>query len=515
MVRIGKILVLTALVWVSSLPSCAPNLTTRGSGGDSGGACADGVKNGSETDIDCGGAGCEACAAGKGCSGAADCTTGICLNNVCQAITCTDGMKNGSETDIDCGGPDCGPCSPGNACGVPTDCDSNLCTGSSCAAPSCSDNTKNGSETDSDCGGLECAPCSDGKSCNDATDCNSKVCTGNQCTMSCTDGVQNGAESDIDCGGNCPGCVPGKTCSNNSDCATNVCAGNQCVAAGCTDNTKNGMETDVDCGGPDCTPCDTNATCQSPKDCLSGVCTDAQCAAPTCSDNIKNGGETDVDCGGPNCNGCDVGKACATLSDCSTKICTGNLCAMPDFVGATVRDVTTSFTIAIPTDTIPGDLLLLLVAHGGGSSSIPGPPPGWTEIEDGSKPGGDPKLDAFYTTYTSGSSVAVMLSSTNGSAILAAFRGFTYGAKGTLELSASDTITTAQNAALLFISMTNNGGQVPGMPTGFTSLAVGNGNSRSVRLSYSKNNPQGTYKLDAVAPAGESMPKSTLALALY
>lgn len=517
MVRMNRFLALCSLLFGSLLPSCAPDLTTQGGGGAGNAAgCQDGAMNGTETDIDCGGGNCEACGAGKACKGAADCTTGICLNNVCQAITCTDGSKNGSETGVDCGGADCAPCSPGGGCNGPTDCDSQVCTGTTCAAPTCNDNAKNGSETDVDCGGMDCAVCGMGKMCTNATDCTSNVCMGGQCAAAtCMDGVKNGSESDIDCGGNCPPCTPGKTCTIDSDCSTTVCQGQQCVAAACTDSIKNGTETDIDCGGPDCIKCDTNGKCFTGLDCISGVCISSQCVAPNCMDNVKNGAETDVDCGGPGCTACAVGKTCATTSDCITKVCTNNVCAMPDFVGATVRDVSTSFTISIPANTIPGDLMLLLVAHGGGSGSIPGPPAGWTEIENGGNPSGDPKLDAFVTTYTSGSTVSVLLSSTNGSAILAAFRGFVYGTKGTLSLSPSDTITTMQNAALLFISMTNAGGQVPAMPPGFSPLALGNGNTRSLRLSYALNNPPNTYFLDATVQAGEVVPKSTLAIALY
>src|SRR5438105_2395410 len=35
--------------------------------------------------------------------------------------TCTDGAKNGSETDIDCGGA-CAPCADGQGCALATDC---------------------------------------------------------------------------------------------------------------------------------------------------------------------------------------------------------------------------------------------------------------------------------------------------------------------------------------------------------------------------------------------------------
>ena len=75
--------------------------------------CSDGVMNGDETGIDCGGSdsSCPACP------------------------TCTDGMMNGSETGVDCGGPACPTC------------------------PTCSDGMMNGSESGVDCGGSSCQAC--------------------------------------------------------------------------------------------------------------------------------------------------------------------------------------------------------------------------------------------------------------------------------------------------------------------------------------------------------------------
>jgi len=67
-------------------------------------SCSDGVKNGAETDVDCGG-GCPACAAGKTCSQPSDCTDSVCQSGACQAGSCTDGVKNAGETGVDCGGP--------------------------------------------------------------------------------------------------------------------------------------------------------------------------------------------------------------------------------------------------------------------------------------------------------------------------------------------------------------------------------------------------------------------------
>lgn len=48
-------------------------------------------------------------AIGGGCSGGPECATGVCAIGICQAATCTDGVKNGNEMDIDCGG-DCSAC---------------------------------------------------------------------------------------------------------------------------------------------------------------------------------------------------------------------------------------------------------------------------------------------------------------------------------------------------------------------------------------------------------------------
>jgi hypothetical protein len=49
---------------------------------------------------------------------------------------CDDGMLNGGETDLDCGGP-CKPCHPGQACEDPRDCDLGLCFDNMCGKPGC------------------------------------------------------------------------------------------------------------------------------------------------------------------------------------------------------------------------------------------------------------------------------------------------------------------------------------------------------------------------------------------
>jgi hypothetical protein len=81
----------------------------------------------------CDGAGsCVECTADSHCSG----TNAVCENNVC--ISCSDGIKNGSEVGIDCGGSSCAPCPPGTPCSVETDCLDNNCVDGFCCDSACS-----------------------------------------------------------------------------------------------------------------------------------------------------------------------------------------------------------------------------------------------------------------------------------------------------------------------------------------------------------------------------------------
>ncbi|MDF1696720.1 MAG: M43 family zinc metalloprotease [Saprospiraceae bacterium] len=72
-------------------------VTSGGCGNGSGPTCTDGIMNGDEEGVDCGGSNCDPCGGGP---------------------TCTDGIMNGDEEGIDCGGSNCDPCGGGN-CDVP------------------------------------------------------------------------------------------------------------------------------------------------------------------------------------------------------------------------------------------------------------------------------------------------------------------------------------------------------------------------------------------------------------
>ncbi|MBX3196931.1 MAG: hypothetical protein KF894_02140 [Labilithrix sp.] len=228
-----------------------------------------GVKDGDETDIDCGGSSAPACADGKACVVPADCTSAVCTGGVCQVPTGGDGVKNGTETDIDCGGaaPTNAPrCPTGKACAATSDCDAVLCDAMNrCAAPAFDDGIKNGDETDIDCGGSAPSRCATGKDCLVTNDCDKVRC--NAQALVCDpptsgDGIKNGTETDIDCGGgaptNAPRCDAGKACAAPNDCRSGGCnhAGVCAAARSCT--MRHGGTT---CGTGDTTRANQHEDC--------------------------------------------------------------------------------------------------------------------------------------------------------------------------------------------------------------------------------------------------------------
>lgn len=168
--------------------------------------CTDGLRNGSESDVDCGGPSCQACGTGDACSAAADCQSGTCTNGVCEQLSCAPNCQNGK------------------ACQLSSDCLSGVCQAGICMFPTCMDQVKNGTETGIDCGGA-CQACAapklaDGSAC----------LFGSTCTSgSCVDGVCCNSA----CNGTCRACNQAKTGSPNGVCG-NVINGsdpdNECVA---------------------------------------------------------------------------------------------------------------------------------------------------------------------------------------------------------------------------------------------------------------------------------------------
>jgi hypothetical protein len=95
--------------------------------------------SGDESDVDCGGILCAQCILGQKCNYDNDCTTNACDGNtrVCIVDQCADHRVDGTETDIDCGGANaCSRCTSGRWCKVDSDCQAGLkCEGTN--LPSC------------------------------------------------------------------------------------------------------------------------------------------------------------------------------------------------------------------------------------------------------------------------------------------------------------------------------------------------------------------------------------------
>jgi hypothetical protein len=84
--------------------------------------CFDRVRDGDETDVDCGGS-CEPCGRALACKSGADCQSGTCSSGGCTAPSCFDGIKNGFEASTDCGGACAKNCDFGQVCGLDLDCE--------------------------------------------------------------------------------------------------------------------------------------------------------------------------------------------------------------------------------------------------------------------------------------------------------------------------------------------------------------------------------------------------------
>lgn len=325
-------------------------------------SCTDGVKNGFETDEDCGGdTDCPRCEARSSCLENTDCIEGYECSvegQTCLVPECANGQVDEGETDQDCGGPSCLACADGMRCLESTDCRSLVCDpeGLTCSSPTCTDEVKNGNEPYADCGGSdpECVRCSIGFPCNVGTDCETSSCgqdeNGTRVCLpeTCEDGVKNGDELGIDCRGTTPvsetatlqcaekTCAPGQPCIGAADCQSGVCTDEVCQSPVCDDTVLNGMESDVDCGGA-CPPCEDTQSCFYPQDCVNQVCVDNVCLAPTCEDGVANGDETGIDCGGPGtpCPLCPNGQGCSTGANCETGVCSSGTCTPPGCEDAT------------------------------------------------------------------------------------------------------------------------------------------------------------------------------------
>lgn len=245
-----------------------------------------------------------------------------CLQSCSSDPTCSDGIQNGNETGIDCGGPDCQPCATcndsiqnGDELGID-------CGGSDCpACATCDDGILNGDETGVDCGGSDCPDCdTSSSSCEENTIIIDLVFDsyGNETSWIL---VNSDGDTVVSSNGNYAKdfsdssitiveCIPddcysfiihdtygdGMCCAYGEGSYTLIYDGDTLASGGefedtdtaeiclntatCSDGIQNGGETGIDCGGSECEAC------------------------ITCNDGIQNGDETGIDCGGSDCPAC-------------------------------------------------------------------------------------------------------------------------------------------------------------------------------------------------------------------
>ena len=197
-------------------------LSSGGCGAPNPPTCSDGIQNGQETGVDCGGPTCDPCA---GCTGT-EVTLSITLDNYPEETSWEIEDSNGN---VVASGGTYGSSPDGSTISV-----------TECLADGCYDFIIYDAYGDGIC-------CGYGNGSYSLTGGGSTLASGgsfgssestNFCLggggSSCTDGILNGQETGVDCGGpTCPACPT------------------------CSDGIQNGSETGIDCGGPVCAPCNT------------------------------------------------------------------------------------------------------------------------------------------------------------------------------------------------------------------------------------------------------------------
>src|SRR5690606_40293025 len=74
-----------------------------GAGSNPAAHCTNRTQDADETDVDCGGNDCSPCSDGAKCVKPSDCLSSVCEGGECQPPSCDDRVKNGNESDVDCG----------------------------------------------------------------------------------------------------------------------------------------------------------------------------------------------------------------------------------------------------------------------------------------------------------------------------------------------------------------------------------------------------------------------------
>jgi hypothetical protein len=218
-------------------------------------ACDDGVENGDESDVDCGGS-CDPCDDGDGCGDPNDCTSGRCVAGVCTARIAT-----------------------GAACAADGECASGMCEtfgAASICTEACAESC---AASELVCFDGLCTPsafCMDGRgpgcpvtSCDDCHEDAACVEEGGTVTCVCDEGYSGSGlvcEEDDECALGTDDCDPNASCTNTEGSFTCACPSGFTDTVGdgraCTDIDECALETD-DCHAlATCTNTPGSFTCE-------------------------------------------------------------------------------------------------------------------------------------------------------------------------------------------------------------------------------------------------------------
>lgn len=294
--------------------------------------CFDQVKDGDETDVDCGGS-CPGCDIAHACSKNDDCLAGNCVDGLCCGTLCFQTCRSCARAKTGLEDGTCAPVSDGqqtsNGCNAP----GQVCSSAGCVAAHCFNQVKDADESDVDCGG-SCPLCDIAHGCNTNNDCALNNCIdGLCCGLSCIGTCRSCSQAKTgEADGTCGAVLSGQQSTSGCDAAGEACSSAGCIPSHCFDQTQDNDETAVDCGGS-CVGCDVAQTCGGNQDCASsncvdGICCDASCfgTCHSCAQSItglENGTCAQVPTGGQTSNGCKApGDLCNDLGECENPTAT-------------------------------------------------------------------------------------------------------------------------------------------------------------------------------------------------